>query len=205
MKVEREVIIDLLPAYFSGEASAATRALVEEYFREHPDFEKTARSANGPLEELKVPLSALEAAQEKLAFERARQVRETKGAFLWMAIVFTLILFIFRVQDHKIVFIMWDKSATPGVTFAAMAIFLWVLYFLTRKLKEPLRAHTKYLWLAAFYSVLVGLFRIKDHRIVWLLFSPEPTVGVLFSVLAAVMWITYFFMRWKIKNTRDNE
>jgi hypothetical protein len=39
MKLEREVIVDLLPAYFSGEASAATRALVEEYFREHPDFE----------------------------------------------------------------------------------------------------------------------------------------------------------------------
>ena len=33
MKLEREVIIDLLPAYFSGEASAATRALVEDFSR----------------------------------------------------------------------------------------------------------------------------------------------------------------------------
>ena len=39
MKLEREVIIDLLPAYFSGEASAATRMLVEDYFREDPEFE----------------------------------------------------------------------------------------------------------------------------------------------------------------------
>jgi len=30
MKLQREVIVDLLPAYFSGEASTATRALVEE-------------------------------------------------------------------------------------------------------------------------------------------------------------------------------
>ena len=47
MKLEREVIIDLLPAYFSGEASAATRTLVEDFFRENPDFEKSARSAAG--------------------------------------------------------------------------------------------------------------------------------------------------------------
>ena len=42
MNLEREVIVDLLPAYFSGEASAATRALVEDYFRQHPEFEKPA-------------------------------------------------------------------------------------------------------------------------------------------------------------------
>ena len=36
MKLEREVIIDLLPAYFSGEASAATRTLVEDYFPREP-------------------------------------------------------------------------------------------------------------------------------------------------------------------------
>ena len=53
MKLEREVIIDLLPAYFSGEASTATRTLVEDFFRENPDFEKSARSAAGPLESLR--------------------------------------------------------------------------------------------------------------------------------------------------------
>jgi hypothetical protein len=53
MIVERGVIIDLLPAYFSGEASAATCALVEEYFRQDPEFEKMARGANRPLESLK--------------------------------------------------------------------------------------------------------------------------------------------------------
>ena len=55
MKLEREVIIDLLPAYFSGEASVATRTLVEDFFRENPDFEKSARSAAGPLESLRLP------------------------------------------------------------------------------------------------------------------------------------------------------
>jgi hypothetical protein len=39
MKITREVVKDLLPAYFSGEASADTQSLVEEYFREDPAFD----------------------------------------------------------------------------------------------------------------------------------------------------------------------
>ena len=56
MKLDRDIVIDLLPAYFSGEASAATKALVEEYFRQDPDFEKFARGAGGTLETLKAPI-----------------------------------------------------------------------------------------------------------------------------------------------------
>jgi hypothetical protein len=36
MKVTREAITDLPPVYFSGEASADTRTLVEDYFRQDP-------------------------------------------------------------------------------------------------------------------------------------------------------------------------
>ena len=81
MKLEREVIIDLLPAYFSGEASAATRRLVEDFFREDPDFEKSARSAAGPLESLKAAPAGVDPEKEKLALERARLVTETRSSF----------------------------------------------------------------------------------------------------------------------------
>src|SRR5215510_2682520 len=107
MKLEREVIIDLLPAYFSGEASAATRALVEEYFREHPEFELSARKAGGSLESLKIAPSSPDSEREKLALERARGITETRTSFLWMAILSTLMLFLFRIQNGKIVWIMW--------------------------------------------------------------------------------------------------
>lgn len=200
MKVEREVIIDLLPAYFSGEASAATRALVEDYFREHPDFETTARAAAGPLDELKVPISQLDAAHEKLAFERARQVRETSNSYFWMAILFTIMLFLFRIQDHKIVWIIWQKSDASGVMFAGIAVFIWLLYFISRRQKEPMRAHTKFLWVAIFYTVLLGFFQIKNHHIVWYFFSSDPTLGLLFSCVTVGMWIAYFIMRWKAKH-----
>jgi hypothetical protein len=42
-EISREVIIDLLPAYFSGEASEQSRKLVEDYFASNPDFESMSR------------------------------------------------------------------------------------------------------------------------------------------------------------------
>lgn len=66
MNVTREVITDLLPAYFSGEASEDTKILVEDYFRHDPDFERVARSAAKPLETLRAaaPIAA-DAEKEK--------------------------------------------------------------------------------------------------------------------------------------------
>ena len=57
MNITREVVMDLLPIYFSGEASSDTKSLVEEYFRDNPDFERMARSAGTPLETLRTPPS----------------------------------------------------------------------------------------------------------------------------------------------------
>ena len=38
MRIAREVIVDLLPVYVSGEASSATRTLVEEYLSQDPEL-----------------------------------------------------------------------------------------------------------------------------------------------------------------------
>jgi len=42
-EITQELIMDLLPVYFSGEASEQTREAVETYFAENPGFEKLAR------------------------------------------------------------------------------------------------------------------------------------------------------------------
>jgi hypothetical protein len=139
MKIEREVIVDLLPAYFSGEASAATRALVEDFFRENPDFEKSARSAAGPLEILKVSPPKIDPEKEKLALERARMVTETRSSFFWLAVLNTLILFLFRIQNGKIVWILWGGNKTAGPLFAAIAVFFWAFFLYARRRKSPVR------------------------------------------------------------------
>ena len=60
MNVTREVVTDLLPIYFSGEASGDTKVLVEDYFRQDPDFERIAREAATPLETMQTaaPIAA---------------------------------------------------------------------------------------------------------------------------------------------------
>jgi hypothetical protein len=201
MKLEREVIIDLLPAYFSGEASAATRALVEDYFREHPDFERSARDAGGWLDRLNVSASAPDPEKEKLALERARMVLETRSTFLWMAIFFTVLLAFFRVHDHKIVWLFWEDSMR-GVIFAAMAAFLWGMYLFTRKRKDPLLPHMKFLGMAIFYSVLPFLFTVKDHKIVWLI-SKDPNVAVIMVSVAVVCWAMFLYHWWKFRGIQS--
>jgi len=43
MNVTREVIVDLLPVYLSGEASPATRSLVEEYMKQDAELAQRVR------------------------------------------------------------------------------------------------------------------------------------------------------------------
>lgn len=43
MNVTREVILDLLPCYLAGEASPATRALVEEYLKQDSELAQRIR------------------------------------------------------------------------------------------------------------------------------------------------------------------
>jgi len=88
MNVKRDVITDLLPVYFSGEASEDTKQLVEIYFRENPDFERIARRAAIPLEELgrTAPVAA-EAEREKRDLQWARK------EFLRRRVVFGVALF----------------------------------------------------------------------------------------------------------------
>lgn len=205
MKLEREVIIDLLPAYFSGEASAATRRLVEEFFRENPDFEKSARSAAGPLEGLKAAPQRLDSEKEKLALERARLVTETRSSFFWLAVLSTLMLFLFRIQNGKIIWIVWSGSASGsgsrGPLFIAMTVFMWLFYFYARGRTTPLPAHTKFLWMATFYSLLAGIFKIENHKIVWLLFQGDPSAGIFLVAFALALWCIYFIQRWQYKRT----
>ena len=42
MRVTRDVIYDLLPAYFAGEASVDTRALVEDFLATDPELGRMA-------------------------------------------------------------------------------------------------------------------------------------------------------------------
>ena len=202
MKIERDVIIDLLPAYLSGEASAATRALVEDCFREDPEFERQARQANRTLESLKPPTELMRSEEEILGLERARQVMQTRVSYFWVAVIFSALLPLFRVHDGKLIWLFWGPSPVIGIVFSALAAFFWFAYFRLRGRAEPMPEYTVFSWLAAFYSLLLGVFWIRDHKIVWLAWA-SPVIGIVFAGVALVLWIASFTLRYKA-TTRDD-
>ena len=75
MKVTREVIYDLLPSYFAGDASDDTRALVEAYFETDPEFARMASRFQTIVGERQRPGAAIEE-RERDAFCSARAAVE---------------------------------------------------------------------------------------------------------------------------------
>lgn len=90
MNPTRELITDLLPAYFSGEASADTHALVEQFFAQDPEFERMARRLAGSLNALRLAAPAAEEELERRALMRTRM--QLRGKNVSLGIVFAGIL-----------------------------------------------------------------------------------------------------------------
>jgi anti-sigma factor RsiW len=75
MNINRDVISDLLPTYVSGEASAATRALVEEFVRQDPEFAAIVQAArNESSDAMLTGPSTMPPDQERAAVTRTRAV-----------------------------------------------------------------------------------------------------------------------------------
>jgi anti-sigma factor RsiW len=75
MKVTREVIYDLLPSYFAGDASDDTRALVEAYFETDPEFGRMATRFQSLIAERQRTAPSPED-REREAFDCARKAAE---------------------------------------------------------------------------------------------------------------------------------
>ena len=105
MNVTREVITDLLPVYFSGEASADTVAMVEEFFRQDPEFAHLARRMSDVREKLVRDVPAPEAIVEKTALQKTREMVQTRNLWLAFALAYTVVpIFVYRTRVAHIFF-----------------------------------------------------------------------------------------------------
>jgi anti-sigma factor RsiW len=97
MKVTRDVIYDLLPGYFSGEISPDTRALVDEFLRQDPEFSKMMKRFRAVFREPRPQAGVAEAPRgvpaatggEREVFERARANLRKSGELRGYIIAFT--------------------------------------------------------------------------------------------------------------------
>ncbi len=124
MKITRDVITDLLPVYLADEASADTRALVDEFFRQDPEFAKLALTREHPLEPPPINLTK---ENEMKTLERTKKLLTKRSWYMGFAIFFTLLPLSVR-GDAQGIYWMW--TGTPMIPIASIvaAIIMWISY-----------------------------------------------------------------------------
>lgn len=133
MKITRDVITDLLPAYQSGEASQDTLDLVEAYLKEDPEFARVVNAQQESLLAENQPNLPKENEMETL--EKTKKLLKQRSWYMVSAIVFTLSTFAFNF-DSKGVRWNWVETPIVAVVLFAIGILFWVKYAQTnRKLK----------------------------------------------------------------------
>lgn len=184
MNVTREVITDLLPAYFSGEASGDTKALVEDYFRRDPDFERVARSATTPLETLRAatPIAA-DSEKEKRDLQSVRWGLRRRQWLFGLSLFFTLVPLSYYFT-HGLREALWDATFDWS-----LAAGFWFVYF------ARLRRRTASLVIAILFTLVPIPFVLQ------FLFSNAPRLrgnfgeAICIWTAAAFIWIGYFRQR----------
>jgi len=132
MKVTRDVVKDLLTVYLSGEATADTRAFVEQYLETDPNLAReveTARARDLELPETPAPT----AAAERQALETTRQLLKNRTSTLVVATVFTLLPFAFTFEGSRITFLLIRDAPIIGFTWWATAAVMWIWHIRIRR------------------------------------------------------------------------
>jgi anti-sigma factor RsiW len=128
MTITRDIVIDLLPLYESGEASADTRAVVEAFLATDAELARIVKAARRSVPVTPAPASPPPAHAERATLERTRKALRRKSWTLGLALFFTLLPFTFAFNGGQISFFMWRDE--PGSRlFLLSAAWLWWSYF----------------------------------------------------------------------------
>jgi anti-sigma factor RsiW len=125
MKITRDVVTDLWPLYLSGEASPDTRALVDAFLTDDPEFAQRLRE-NGSRSLLSGPLPALPLDHEARTFASVRRKLRGFPWLLWFAMIFSCFAFGRIVSDTS-----WDVSPRNFIITATIAGIFWIAYFVS--------------------------------------------------------------------------
>lgn len=136
MTVTREVILDLLPVYLAGEASPATRALVEEYLKQ--DTELAQRLRLQWEERLKsVAPSGLPPELELRSLKRTRKLLTVQKLLFGFALFFAAFGLSIECSTRnghfqEFHFSVRDYPAAFGGALVC-SLICWVFYFFIRR------------------------------------------------------------------------
>jgi anti-sigma factor RsiW len=135
MKITRDVVNDLLPAYLSGEASADTRALVEELSAADPEIARLVESAcherSDPM--LQNPVSLPPNLERETVARTRAELRQVSWR-LGFTIVFTLLPFAFAFHGGRVTFLMVRDEPWSAISWVVAGFLLLEYELRTRRL-----------------------------------------------------------------------
>lgn len=193
MNVTRDVMTDLLPIYFSGEASEDTKQLLEVYFRENPEFERVARRAAMPLEQLRTPAPvSAEAEREKCDLQWARKEFLRRRVLFGAALFFTFAPLMTVYRDGRLVWTAFLNNPWLPALFWCIAGHFWFQYAvrLSRRATAMISS--------IFFALLPILFVFHLFLPGWQTGLSNRVVPAMAMWLAASMpWVSYLWHRSK--------
>jgi len=130
VNVTRDVVKDLLTLYLAGEASADTRALVEEFLKTDPELAREVEAARAG--DLRLPDTRPPSA-EKQALDETRQLLKTRTSTLVVAIVFTVLPLTFAFHDGTVTFLLIRDEPMIGWAWWLTAAVMWFWHFRVRR------------------------------------------------------------------------
>lgn len=131
MTVTRDIVVDLLPLYVSGEASADSRAAVQHFIEQDPSLRALAAALQQDLP----PAEPVPAHVETEAVNRTRRAIARRSWTLGLALLCTLLPLAVVFRSGEVTFFMLRDQPQSMWAWPAAAL-LWLNYlWLTRRLK----------------------------------------------------------------------
>ena len=124
MKITRDVITDLLPVYLSGEASADTKALIESFLHDDPEFAKLIGENDAFLPDGQINLSK---DTEMDTLNKTKKLLRDRSTYLAFTIFFLLLPASFRVGEAGFQWL-WADMPLSIVFFLACGILFGIQY-----------------------------------------------------------------------------
>lgn len=121
-EITRNILEDLLPAYLAGDASADTKALIEQYAQQDPEFARLLAVASKSV--LAATPKPVTPDQELKTLHATRRRLHRRGWHLGLAIFFTFLTITYHIGPDGI---HWTWAHNPAIAVLSMfaALFFW--------------------------------------------------------------------------------
>lgn len=121
-----DVVIDLLPLYFAGDASPASCALVDAYFAAHPDFAQAMHAGQGaPV----LPATTVDPHGGTVALKRIRTLLRWRAALIASAVFCSLTPLSFIFEHDRLGFFMLRDAPMAALIWIGIAALAWMAVF----------------------------------------------------------------------------